>query len=237
MDYGAGGITSTRQPGTSFFRRRRKTTNSFRDSSSNSDNSESSSSESSASSIRNYQDTSSSARSSFSSIRTPNNNFINNNNNNKNNSDNINLFDSLTSSHITSTPLKRIHLKLSLSLIKVRQALNSSQWTQLSISLHSLSSALQTEKKNLGLYLPILNRLGDDLVITLGGEEKELGRQYRRGLSKEDAKSLVSLRQKWTGAVVSSVSKGKGKEVEGDWYAGVKSLVSKVSINFVVDLL
>lgn len=231
MDYGSGGITSTRQPGSSFFRRR-KTTNSFEDSD-NSDNSTSSSSESSTSSIRNYQDTSRSARSSFSSIRTPNNNFINNNNKNNNN-DNLNLFDNSVSSSTVPTPLKRIHLKLSLSLIKVRQALNSSQWEQLRVTVRELSSALPSDLSTLGLYLPILARLGDDLVITLGGEEKELGRQYRRGLSKEDAKSLVSLRQKWTGTGASSVSKGKGKEMDGDWFASVKALVSKVSANSLV---
>lgn len=96
----------------------------------------------------------------------------------------------------------------------------------LASSLKGLSTAIPADLSTLGVCIPILERLGSDLVELLGGDDLELGRNYRKGLGKDDAKALVGLRQRWGGM---TGGKGKGKPTENDWYPTVLSLVSKVN--------
>lgn len=119
---------------------------------------------------------------------------------------------------------RRVHLKLSFLILRARQSLASSAFGALQDALKTLATALPTEVAQLGAFLPILDRLASDLA-TLGGEDK--GREYRKGLSKEDAKALTSLRQRWS---VAPGEKGKGKQSsENEWVDRVRAVVNLVS--------
>ncbi|GAA5938638.1 hypothetical protein JCM1841_004370 [Sporobolomyces salmonicolor] len=134
----------------------------------------------------------------------------------------------------------RSNLKLSLAVLRARQSFAGEAWEGLASALKSLASALPTlsslsppttldAENPLGIFVPILDRLAKDLREGLAGDEK--GREYRRTkLSKEDAKALVALRQRWATsgrAEGGSGGKGKGKEVEAEWAAVVEELVAK----------
>lgn len=119
---------------------------------------------------------------------------------------------------------RRVHLKLSFLILRARQALASSGFAALQDALKTLATALPTDLTPLGAFLPILDRLAMDLR-RLGGEDK--GREYRKGLSKEDAKALTSIRQRWSAGVG---DKGKGKaSSENEWVDRVRMVVNEVS--------
>ena len=117
------------------------------------------------------------------------------------------------------------HLKLSLSLLRARRALSTHSFEALSAALKSVSLAIPSELGSVGSFVPILDRLARDLVEGLGGEE--MGRQARRTLSKEDAKALVGLRQRWSG-------KGKGREADS-WVTEVRERVLRVRSFFLME--
>ncbi|GAA5870188.1 hypothetical protein JCM8547_006912 [Rhodosporidiobolus lusitaniae] len=124
----------------------------------------------------------------------------------------------------------RSNLKLSLAVLRARQSLASQSYEALAGALKSLSAALPPVSSlalpanggdnPLGVFVPILHRLAKDVMASVAGEEK--GREFRKKLGKEDAKALVALKQRWSGG-----GKGKGKEQDADWVAGVDELVSK----------
>jgi hypothetical protein len=124
------------------------------------------------------------------------------------------------------------HLKLSLALLRVRQALSSPSpsFDSLATSLKSLSTTLptsSTDLSSLGIFVPILERLSRDLEDMLGEEEKG-SKDWRRSLKKEEAKALVGLRQRWLGM---GEGKGKGKAKDGgelEWVGVVRELVAAV---------
>ena len=120
------------------------------------------------------------------------------------------------------------HLKLSLAVLHSRQSLSSSAFSSLAIALASLASSLPSTASgfdSLGPFVPILARLADDLERELGDKEK--GREWRRGLRKEDAKALIGLQQRWAGQTEGK-GKGKQKESEQDWAGIVRSLLTAV---------
>lgn len=200
------GITSIHQPGPSFFRGRqpRRFSNSSLSSNESDEGSDHDDSSSSSSS------SSASSRSSFS---------------------HSNSTKASNPPSGSKAPIKRQHLKLSLAYVRTRQALRAPyHWDSLASALKGLSTAIPADLSALGVCIPILARLGSDLMELLGGDDMELGKGYRKGLGKDDAKALVGLRQRWSGVVASSGGKGKGKVTENDWYPAVLAMVSKVDI-------
>lgn len=146
----------------------------------------------------------------------------------------------------SQTPQTKAQLRLSLALLRTRQALASQSYDQLTTSLKSLASVLPSNgaasgATSLGVFVPILERLSRDLEAQLSGQDK--GRNYRKTLTKEDAKALVALRQRWaisgqggnstTSDSVSNDSrdkgKGKQKDTEQDWVSQARALVEQVS--------
>ncbi|GAA5990895.1 hypothetical protein JCM11641_002874 [Rhodosporidiobolus odoratus] len=131
----------------------------------------------------------------------------------------------------------RSDLKLSLAVLRARHALAAQQYEALAAALKALAAALPplstfsstsaTGKNAFGVFLPILDRLAKDVRATLADEDK--GRGFRRAkLSKEDAKALVALRQRWSGTGRGDGGgKGKGKESDADWVSTVGELVSQ----------
>lgn len=132
-------------------------------------------------------------------------------------------------------PSKRQHLKLSLSLLRIRQSLAalarpdapSPNCEALTASLKALAASLPADLGTLGPFLPILARLAKDLVEEFKSDAR--GREGRRSLSKEEAKRLVGLRQRWCAG---DSGKGKGRERDGgdaDWVPEILEHVDKVS--------
>lgn len=169
----------------------------------------------------------------------------------------------LTSSPRLSTPATSAQMKLSIAILRVRQTISILSYTstihddyaQLATALKSLSTLLPTRiDEGLGTFLPILDRLGDSVRDVLwrrhgrnqkglddASEENEedeevVERAYRKGLSKESAKALIALRQRWTrGGTANRANTGKsiGKMREGegerDWVGDVRGIVAQVS--------
>jgi hypothetical protein len=152
----------------------------------------------------------------------------------------------------STAAVSRSQLRLSLALLRTRQALSSQSYNQLATALKALTTALpsstasdSTLAADLGVFVPILERLAYDLETQLGGQDK--GRDYRKSLSKEDAKALVALRQRWAstgqgGSGNSSAAacsndhgngrrdkgKSKQKDPDQDWVPLVRTLVQRV---------
>ncbi|GAA6029724.1 hypothetical protein JCM8097_001020 [Rhodosporidiobolus ruineniae] len=127
----------------------------------------------------------------------------------------------------------RANLKLSLAVLRARHSLAAQSYEALAGALKSLSAALPSlgslavpvsGENPLGVFVPILHRLAKDVKASLASEDK--GREFRRKLGKEDAKALVALKQRWSGARKED-GKGKGKDAEQDWVAAVNELVVK----------
>ncbi|KAL8293487.1 hypothetical protein RQP46_000188 [Phenoliferia psychrophenolica] len=141
----------------------------------------------------------------------------------------------VTLAHFGTPASKRQHLKLSLSLLRTRQSLtllarsepanNPTIYDSLATSLKALSLALPSDLGTLGVFLPILYRLAKDLIDEF---KSEAGRRVeRRSLSKEEAKRLVGLRQRWC---TGEGGKGKGRERDGgeaDWVAEIVERVER----------
>ncbi|GAA6014765.1 hypothetical protein JCM10207_006933 [Rhodosporidiobolus poonsookiae] len=129
----------------------------------------------------------------------------------------------------------RSNLKLSLAVLRARHALKAQAYDALASALKSLAAALPplsslvssgTSGNALGVFVPLLARLAKDVRDALVGDER--GREFRRTkLSREDAKALVALKQRWTAASRGDGTKGKGKEVETDWVTVVEDVVAK----------
>lgn len=124
----------------------------------------------------------------------------------------------------TGTSQTRAHLKLSLALLRTRQALQAGQFDAVAAALKGLAAALPSSIASLGVFLPILDRLARDLEESLGAADK--GKDYRRGLRSEDAKALVALQQRWTKG---ASGKGRGKESDVEWVPAVRDIVARVS--------
>ena len=138
--------------------------------------------------------------------------------------------------HFGMPASKRQHLKLSLSLLRTRQSLtllsrsqpsaSPTVYESLTTSLKALALALPSDLATLGVFLPILYRLAKDLVEEF---KSDSGRRVeRRSLSKEEAKRLGGLRQRWCSG---EGGKGKGRERDGgeaDWVAEVVERVERV---------
>ncbi|SCZ98454.1 BZ3500_MvSof-1268-A1-R1_Chr7-1g09148 [Microbotryum saponariae] len=122
-----------------------------------------------------------------------------------------------------STQASRAHLRLSLALIRVRQAIASSSFDALATAVRWLASVLTPSSiEGLGVFLPILDRLACDLEQCVSGDDK--GKAFRKQLSSQDAKALIALRQRWA---VSDVAKPKTTDVEHDWASQIRLLVGK----------
>lgn len=125
----------------------------------------------------------------------------------------------------------RSNLKLSLAVLRARQSLGTESYAALGEALKSLSaafpplSALSVPNNEgeypLGVFVPVLHRLAQDIRASISSDEK--GRDARKKLAKEDAKALIALRQRWSGS-----GKGKGKETSTEWASTMEDLVLKV---------
>ncbi|KDE07809.1 hypothetical protein MVLG_01905 [Microbotryum lychnidis-dioicae p1A1 Lamole] len=122
-----------------------------------------------------------------------------------------------------SIQASRAHLRLSLALIRVRQAIASSSFDALATALRSLATVLTPSSiEGLGVFLPILGRLACDLEQCVSGDDK--GKAFRKELSSQDAKALIALRQRWA---VSDVARSKTTDVEHDWASQIRVLVEQ----------
>lgn len=189
-------MTSTYQPTPSFFRRKQPRKLSISSSYSN-DSSDDSDSEDDSSSSSSQSSSSSLSARSFSAFRS-------NNNNNNSLSINNNSIPTSTPVSLPDSSTKRVHFRTSLAIIQIRSALYSSSWDQLSNALKSLCSILPSDLSTLGIFIPIIARIEDDLRLVLA---EEVDKMYKKNLSKADAKGLIFLKQRYM--------KGKGKETEG----------------------
>lgn len=152
-------------------------------------------------------------------------------------------------------PISRAHLRLALSTLRARHSLASRSFSHLSTALNEISKALlslggpdalakpmlerrigpldatASTKPNFGIFIPILARLVKDVRTTLSAEGT-MGREFRRSnLSREEAKALVALRQRWV--VKSAGGKPTGREGKRDrkdseWVDTVEKLVAEV---------
>lgn len=160
----------------------------------------------------------------------------------------------------TGPPISRAHLRLALSTLRARQFLASSSFSHLSTALNEISKALLSlggpdalaktmlerrtafdtttaptrGKPNFGVFIPVLARLVKDVQTTLSAEGV-MGKEFRRSeLSREEAKALVALRQRWwvkpAGATGGkSIGRGgKRDQKELDWVGMVEKLVAEV---------
>ena len=160
----------------------------------------------------------------------------------------------------TGPPISRAHLRLALSTLRARQFLASSSFSPLSSALNEISKALLSlggpdalaktmlgrrpafdtttaptrGKPNFGVFIPVLARLVKDVRTTLSAEGVK-GKEFRRSeLSKEEAKALVALRQRWwvkpAGATGGkSIGRGgKRDQKDLDWVGMVEKLVAEV---------
>jgi hypothetical protein len=131
----------------------------------------------------------------------------------------------------------RSNLKLSLAVLRARQSLRTESYEALAIALRSLSAALpplsafstanNDGETQLGVFVPILHRLAQDIRTSLASDSK--GREGRKRLAKEDAKALIALRQRW-----SKSGKGKMKEADTEWATLMEDLVNRVCFCFPV---
>ncbi|GAA5986352.1 hypothetical protein JCM10908_003719 [Rhodotorula pacifica] len=72
-------------------------------------------------------------------------------------------------------------------------------------------------KPNFGVFVPVLARLVRD-VRALLLEEEETGKEARKGMSKDDARAVVMLRQRWLPTPSPEVGKGRAAKREEDAY-------------------
>ncbi|SCV70994.1 BQ2448_3756 [Microbotryum intermedium] len=122
-----------------------------------------------------------------------------------------------------SIQASRAHLRLSLALLRVRQAIASSSFDALATAVRSLASVLTPFSiETLGVFLPILDRLAYDLEQAVSGDDK--GKAFRKELSSQDAKALVALRQRWA---VADGARTRTNDAKHDWAYHVRVLVKK----------
>ncbi|KAK4056529.1 hypothetical protein OIO90_002376 [Microbotryomycetes sp. JL221] len=119
----------------------------------------------------------------------------------------------------------RSQLRLSLAILRCRQALAKGQYETLATSLTSLKGAMPSDLSSLGIFIPILERLARTLntdLVELGGKD------FRKTLTKSDAKALIALQQRWTLSTDGDAKiKGKARHVDSDWVTPLRDLVER----------
>ncbi|GAA5863390.1 hypothetical protein JCM3774_005276 [Rhodotorula dairenensis] len=158
-------------------------------------------------------------------------------------------------------PVSRLHLRLTVAILRARHSLGTRSFAHLHAAVSEISvllpgrpaalaaalrrpdpvaSITAAPNTNLSGFVPVLTRLVRDVRAAIAAEEDK-GREFRRReMSREEAKALVVLRQRWVVAPPpssksSSTSsgkvhdrKGKGRASEGvDWVEVVETIVTE----------
>lgn len=143
----------------------------------------------------------------------------------------------------------RAQIKVACGLLRARQMLLNSNWALVAFGLQIVAAEVpraeafqrpsaDTEpaqaRNSFGVYAPILARLARDVHDAL--EREGSSREARRTeMSKETAKALVALRQRWLAnsapGAQSPDSRGGGRDSkEQEWVAIVQRIVAQVSL-------
>ncbi|KAM0788691.1 hypothetical protein ACM66B_002788 [Microbotryomycetes sp. NB124-2] len=122
-----------------------------------------------------------------------------------------------------SSSSSRTELRLSLAVTRARHALKRHEYETLATTLGSIKAALPSDLSTLGVFVPVLHRFSRTLKEELSGKDK----QFRKTLTKTDAKALISLQQRWCTASDSDGHRPSKAADDHGWVQNLRELVGQ----------